>query len=73
MEDIDIALSAQMVSYLTNFAKCGDPNGHPLPMWEAGRPTTARVLRIGEGETRMGRVSNIRLLLGSLWSRISGK
>ena len=73
MEDTDIALSAQMVSYLTNFAKCGDPNGCPLPMWEAGRPTTARVLRLGEGETRMGRISNIRLLLGSLWSKITGK
>jgi len=71
MEDKDIALSEQMVCYLTNFAKCGDPNGHPLPMWEAGRPTSARVLRIGEKETRMGRVSNIRLFCSTLWSIIT--
>ena len=70
MEDKDNALSAQMVSYLTNFAKCGDPNGHPLPMWEAGRPTSHRVLRIGQKETHMGHVSDIRLALSSLWSAI---
>lgn len=71
MEDKDYALSKQMVSYLTNFAKCGDPNGHPLPMWEASRPTSRRVLRVGQKETRMGWVSNIRLLFSSLWSKIT--
>ena len=73
MEDKDIALSEQMVSYLTNFAKCGDPNGHPLPMWEAGRPTSPRVLRIGEKQTHMGRVNGIRLALSSLWGAITGQ
>lgn len=71
MEEKDLILSAQMVDYLTNFAKCGDPNGHPLPMWEACRPTSRRVLRIGEKETRMGWVSNIRLAFSSLWSAIT--
>ncbi len=70
MEQADFDLSEEMVGYLTNFAKCGDPNGHPLPMWEACRPTSRCVLRIGEGETRMGRVSNIRLAFSSLWSYI---
>lgn len=71
MEDKDMALSEEMVNYLTNFAKCGDPNGHPLPMWEASRPTSRRVLRIGEKETCMGWVSNIRLFFSSLWSLVT--
>lgn len=71
MEEKDLALSQQMVDYLTNFARCGDPNGHPLPMWEASRPTSRRVLRIGEKETRMGWVSNIRLFFSSVWSWIA--
>lgn len=70
MDDKDLALSDQMVSYLMNFARCGDPNGHPLPMWEASRPTSRRVLRIGQKQTRMGRVSNIRLLCSTVWSWI---
>ena len=73
MTEKDELLSEQMVSYLTNFARCGDPNGHPLPMWEASRPTSRKVLRIGEKETRMSRVSNIRLALSSLWSFITGR
>jgi para-nitrobenzyl esterase len=71
MEDKDVQLSRQMISYLTNFAKCGDPNGHPLTMWEASRPTSRRVLRLGEKPTYMGWVSNIRLALSSMWSLVT--
>ena len=73
MEDKDVELSREMISYLTNFAKCGDPNGHPLPMWEASHPTSRRVLRLGEKPTHMGWVSNIRLAFSSVWSFITGK
>ena len=73
MQDKDVELSRQMISYLTNFAKCGDPNGHPLPMWEASRPTSRRVLRLGEKPTYMGWVSNIRLSLSALWSWLTRK
>ena len=40
MEDKDFELSAQMVAYVTDFSKCGDPNGHPLPMREACRSSS---------------------------------
>ena len=58
MEEKDFALSEQMTDYLTNFAKTGDPNGDGLPCWSvAGK----NVMRIGEGETRMGKVSKLKL------------
>ena len=31
----DYALSDQMMDYIANFAKSGDPNGEGLPKWEA--------------------------------------
>ena len=71
MEEKDMELSEQMADYLTNFAKCGDPNVHPLPMWEASRPTSRRVLRLGEKPTYMGWVSNTRLFFSALWSKIT--
>lgn len=52
----DYEAAAQMASYLANFARCGDPNGDGLPVWERvrrGRGT--RVLRIGRDATAMGR------------------
>ena len=71
MEEKDVELARQMVLYLTNFARCGDPNGRPLPMWESGRPTSQRVLRIGQNETYMGRVNSLRLLCSGIWNLIT--
>ncbi len=34
MEEADYELSERMVSYWTNFAKTGNPNGEGLPQWE---------------------------------------
>ena len=58
MEQKDYDLSDQMTDYLTNFAKSGDPNGNGLPAWESADHGT---LRIGEGETGMGKVSQMKL------------
>ena len=57
----DRLLSEQMVQYLTNFARTGDPNGGGLPRWEAVRKGQSKVLRLGEGETRMGGVNIAKL------------
>ena len=58
----DTALSAQVVDYLTTFAKTGDPNGAGLPQW---KPTTAAqpdFLCLGEGPTHMGSVDVQKLM-----------
>lgn len=40
----DETLSEIMVSYWTNFAKTGDPNGNGLPRWEMRTPAQTKVL-----------------------------
>ena len=70
MEQKDYELSDQMTDYLTNFAKSGNPNGNGLPVWEpAGKGT----LRIGEGETGMGKVSRMKLWYNMFTSMSSGE
>ena len=59
--DKDRRLSEQMVSYLVNFAETGDPNGGELPCWEPVSAGNSRPLRLGEGETGMGKVSRLKL------------
>ena len=58
MAQKDYDLSNQMVDYLTNFAKTGNPNGEGLPTWEVAANGT---MRLGEGETGMGKVSKLKL------------
>ena len=58
MEAKDYALSEQMTDYLTNFAKTGDPNGAGQPAW---KPAGGDVLRLGEQETGMGKVNQLKL------------
>ncbi len=54
----DQEASAQMMDYLVNFARTGDPNGPGLPRWKKGKPA----LRIGLQGTKMGRVGYCKLL-----------
>jgi para-nitrobenzyl esterase len=46
--DVDRRLSATMMSYWTNFATTGDPNGSGLPVWPAFSATRPTLLRIGD-------------------------
>ena len=70
MEQKDYDLSDQMTDYLTNFAKSGDPNGNGLPAWS---PSGKLALRIGEGETAMGKVSQARLWYNMITSKSAGE
>ncbi len=58
----DQEASSQMMDYLVNFARTGDPNGPGLPPWRKGKPA----LRIGPQGTGMGRVGYCKLLKNML-------
>ena len=58
----DYEASGQMMDYLVNFARTGDPNGPGLPLWRKGKPA----LRIGPKDTGMGHVSYYKLLKNML-------
>ena len=63
MTEKDRELSAQMVSYLRNFAVTGNPNkGGQLPTWIASDKTQKRVLRMGEKKTHMCRPSKLAMV-----------
>ena len=70
MEEKDRALSHQMVSYLCNFVKTGNPNkGGELPTWIASDKTQPRVLCLGEKPTHMGKASMPKLI----WTLLTNK
>ena len=58
----DFEASEQMMDYLVNFARTGDPNGAGLPLWKRGKPA----LRIGSQGTRMGPVPYGKLIRNML-------
>ena len=62
MEEKDFDLSRQMIGYLTNFCKYGDPNGHGLAAWLPTSKKQGKVLRLGEKDTHMGKVSMVKLV-----------
>lgn len=72
-EEKDRQLSEQMVSYLMNFAKTGDPNGDGLPRWTPMEQKGSPVLRIGEGDTRMGKPSTWKLIHTMLTNKAVGE
>lgn len=49
----DHEASRQLVSYLANFARCGDPNGDGLPVWKQAGGLRTRVLRFAKDGTEM--------------------
>ena len=69
----DRLLSEQMVEYLTNFARTGNPNGGGLPAWAPIEKGQSKVLRLGEGETRMGGVNIAKLTHTMLTNKAPGE
>ena len=61
MTEKDQALSEQMVSYLTNFCKYGDPNGAGLTAWHPMGKHQRKVLCIGEAPAHMGSANMLKL------------
>ena len=74
MEQKDYELSGQMVSYLCNFAKTGDPNkAGELPTWIASDKHQKRVLCLGEKPTWMGKPSAAKLIKIMLTNKAVGE
>ncbi len=64
--DRDRDVSGQMMDYLANFAKTGDPNGPAMPVWQKTDRDNRKALCFTEKETKMGRPSYLRLLKNML-------
>lgn len=52
-EEVDYRISQDMVAYLVNFVKTGDPNGRGLPKWEAVTANNQKSLNFGEAKPAM--------------------
>ena len=73
MTEQDQILSNQMTDYLTNFCKFGDPNGAGLTAWLPMTRGQNKVLRLGEGNTRMGAVNPAKLGFTMLTNKAVGE
>ena len=73
MTQKDHELSNQMTDYLTNFCKYGDPNGANLTAWIPAGKKQGKVLRLGEGNTRMGSVNMAKLVKTMLTNKAVGE
>ena len=73
MEQKDRELCEQMVSYLCNFVRSGNPNKTgELPTWIASDKTQKRVLRLGEKATRMNKPSTLKMVATMLTNKAPG-
>lgn len=73
MVEKDYQLSQQMVDYLCNFAKHGNPNGEELPIWNPCCKTNKSVIRLGEGNTRMGKANMAKLAVTMVTNKSVGE
>ena len=74
MEEKDYALSRQMVDYLCNFVRTGDPNkAAALPTWIASDTNQKRVLIMGEKPTHMGKPNMLKMIKTMLTNKAVGE
>ena len=46
--DVDYRIAGQLIDYISNFAKTGNPNGDGLPQWEAAAVESQQFLQFGD-------------------------
>jgi carboxylesterase type B len=74
MEQKDYDLSDQMIAYLVNFCRTGDPNkAAKLPTWIASGKGQNRVLRLGEKPTGMAKPSMLKMVKTMLTNKAVGE
>ena len=69
MEEKDYELSNQMVDYLCNFVRTGDPNGGALPVWLPAQVSQKVALCLGEERTGMRKPGTLRMI----WTMLTNK
>ena len=73
-EKKDFDLSEQMVKYLCNFVRTGNPNkGGELPTWIASDKTQKRVLILGEKATHMAKPGLLKMIKTMLTNKAVGE
>ena len=74
MEQRDYDLSRQMIQYLVNFCRTGDPNkAAKLPTWIASGKGQNRVLCLGEKPTGMAKPSMLKMVYTMLTNKAVGE
>lgn len=73
MEEKDDELSGQMVKYLLNFVRTGNPNAGGLPQWVAADGRNPRALILGQKPAHMGRPSRLKLWYTMLTNKAVGE
>ena len=74
MEDKDRNLSEEMVRYLCNFVKTGDPNkGESVSSWSEAKVSGKKVLCMGEGSSAMRKPSLLKMVYTMLANKAVGE
>ena len=73
METKDYTISSQMVEYLCNFAKTGNPNSDKLPKWDSAKEKPNMAMNFGERPTGMRKPSGLKLLITMLTNKAVGE